>query len=117
MVEHILPLMLEFCYEKKLSIETLVERMCHAPARIFNVKERGFIKEGFFADLVLIDCESETKITPETIHYKCGWSPFMGKSLHTRIEKTFVNGELVYDNGKFAKTPHGLPLEFVRKKN
>lgn len=117
MVEHALPLMLEFCHEKKLSIETLVERMCHAPARIYNVKERGFIKEGFFADLVLVDLESETNITPETIHYKCGWSPFTGKTLHSRIEKTFVNGKLVYDKGKFAKTPHGLPLEFVRKKN
>jgi dihydroorotase len=117
MVEHTLPLMLEFCREKKLTIQTVVERMCHAPARIFNIKERGFIKEGFFADLVLIDLNAETKIAPETIHYKCGWSPFAGKLLHCRIEKTFVNGELVYNNGKLAKTPHGLPLEFVRKKN
>ena len=116
MVEHTLPLMLEFCYEKKLNLQTLVDRMCHAPARIFNVKERGFIKEGFFADLVLVNLEAETKIEPATIHYKCGWSPFTGKLLHSRIEKTFVNGELVYDNGKFAKTPHGLPLGFLRKK-
>ena len=114
MVGHSLPLLLEFCYEKKLSIQTLVDRMCHAPARIFNVKERGFIKEGFFADLVLVDCKAETKIEPETIHYKCGWSPFTGKLLHSRIEKTFVNGELVYNNGKFATTPCGLPLEFLR---
>jgi len=117
MVEHILPLMLELCYEKKLTIQTVVERMCHAPARIFNIKERGFIKENYFADLVLVDLEAETKIAPETIHYKCGWSPFAGKSLHCRIEKTFVNGELVYNNGKFAKTPHGKPLAFERKRN
>ena len=117
MVGHTLLLMLEFCHEKKLTVQTVADRMCHAPARIFDVKERGFIKEGFFADLVLVDLDAETKIEPSTIHYKCGWSPFMGKLLHSRIEKTFVNGELVYDKGKFAKTPHGLPLEFVRKKN
>jgi hypothetical protein len=115
MIQHTLPLMLEFCHEKKLSVETLVDRMCHAPARIFNVKERGFIKEGFFADLVLVDLEAETKIEQKNIYYKCGWSPFTGKLLHSRIEKTFVNGEQVYDNGKFAKKPHGKPLEFVRK--
>ncbi|MCL2131035.1 MAG: dihydroorotase [Lentimicrobiaceae bacterium] len=115
MAAHILPLMLEFCHEKKLSIETLVERMCHAPAQIFNVKERGFIKEGFFADLVLVDLNTETKIEPETIYYKCGWSPFEGKILHSRIEKTFVNGELAYDNGQFTHSPQGMPLEFVRE--
>ena len=115
MIQHTLPLMLEFCHEKKLSLETLVDRMCHTPARIFNVKERGFIKEGFSADLVLVDLEAETKIEPKNIHYKCGWSPFTDKLLHSRIEKTFVNGEQVYDNGKFAKKPHGKPLEFVRK--
>ena len=110
MVQHTLPLMLEFCREGKLSLPTLVERMCHAPARIFNVKERGFIREGFFADLVLVDMDAQTQITPETIHYKCGWSPFMEKILHNRIEKTFINGKLVYNNGKFAKKPNGMPL-------
>jgi len=112
MVQHILPLMLELCREKKLTIQTVVERMCHAPARIYNIKERGFVKEGFFADLVLVDLEKETEITEENIHYKCGWSPFTGKKLHASIEKTFVNGELVYNNEKFAKTPHGKPLVF-----
>jgi dihydroorotase len=65
--------------------------------------------------LVLIDLAAKTEITPKNIHYKCGWSPFMEKILHSCIEKTFVNGELVYNKGRFAKDPHGLPLEFERK--
>jgi dihydroorotase len=113
-VQHSLPLMLEFYKEKKIKIQTIVERMCHAPARIYGIENRGFIKEGYFADMVLVNMEQVTVIHAETIAYKCKWSPFEGKTVHTRIEKTFVNGVLVYDNGKFPSQPQGKPLTFNR---
>ena len=113
-VQHNLLLMLELYKENRIKLQTIVERMCHAPARIYGIKQRGFIKEGYFADLVLVDMEQETEINRNTIEYKCKWSPFEGKKLHTRIEKTFVNGELVYDNGKFSDLPNGQALLFDR---
>ncbi|MDR1878532.1 MAG: dihydroorotase [Bacteroidales bacterium] len=114
-VQHSLPLMLEFCYEKKINIQTVVERMCHAPARIYDIALRGFIKEGYFADMTLVNMNKETTINRENILCKCGWSPFEGMTLHSCIEKTFVNGELVFDNGTFPAQPNGTPLLFNRK--
>ena len=113
-VQHTLPLMLEMYKENKIKIQNIVEHLCHAPARIYSIEQRGFIREGYFADLVLVDTEQETEINKKTILYKCKWSPFDGKKLHTRIEKTFVNGELVYDNGKFKTSPNGVALCFNR---
>ena len=113
-VQHSLLLMLELYKENKIKLQTIVERMCHAPARIYAVEKRGFIKEGYFADLVLADLESETEISPDTIKYKCKWSPFEGKKLSARIEKTFVNGELIFDNETFPISPNGQELRFNR---
>ena len=107
-VQHSLLLMLELYKENKIKLPTIVERMCHAPARIYAIAQRGFIKEGFFADLVLVDTEQPTEINADTIKYKCNWSPFEGKKLSSRIEKTFVNGELVYDNGEILTSPRGF---------
>ena len=115
-VQHSLLLMLELYKKNKIKLQTIVERMCHAPARIFAIEQRGFIKEGYFADLVLVDMEKETEINKKTIKYKCGWSPFEGKKLPARIEKTFVNGELVFDNEIFTNNPNGKALRFGRKK-
>ena len=112
-VQHSLLLMLALYKENKIKLQTIVERMCHAPARIFGIEKRGFIKEDYFADLVLVDMEQETEINKNSIQYKCKWSPFDGKKLHTRIEKTFVNGELVYDNETFPTSPKGQELRFV----
>ena len=111
-VQHSLLLMLALYKENKIKLQTIVERMCHAPARIFGIEKRGFIKEDYFADLVLVDMEQETEINKNSIQYKCKWSPFEGKKLHTRIEKTFVNGELVYDNETFPTSPNGQELRF-----
>ena len=111
-VQHSLLLMLELYKENKIKLQTIVERMCHAPARIFVIEQRGFIKEGYFADLVLVNMEQETEINENTIKYKCKWSPFEGKKLPACIEKTFVNGELVYDNEKFLTKPNGQELRF-----
>jgi len=111
-VQHSLLLMLALYKENKIKLQTIVERMCHAPARIFGIEKRGFIKEDYFADLVLVDMEQETEISKDNIQYKCKWSPFEGKKLHARIEKTFVNGELVYDNETFPTSPNGQELRF-----
>ena len=116
MVQHILPLMLELCKDGKIKLQTIVERMSHAPARIYQVEERGFIREGYSADLVLVDMEKESTIDKDTIYYKCNWSPFEGRKLHTYIEKTFVNGVLVFDDGQFPASPNGKPLQFNRDK-
>ncbi|MDR0368827.1 MAG: dihydroorotase [Bacteroidales bacterium] len=114
MVQHTLGLMLEFYKQDKIKLQQIVELMCHAPARIFNIKERGFIREGYFADLVLIDMEKNTNINSDTVMYKCKWSPFENMQLHTYIEKTFVNGQLTFNSGTF-NLPAGMPLEFGRK--
>ncbi|MDR0604950.1 MAG: dihydroorotase [Bacteroidales bacterium] len=114
MVQHSLLLMLELYKEKKIQLQTIVNCMSHAPARIYGIEQRGFIREGYFADLVLVDMEQETDINTDTIHYKCKWSPFEGKKLHARIDKTFVNGELVYDDGIFSASPYGQALQFKR---
>jgi dihydroorotase len=114
-VQHSLLLMLELYRENKIKLQTIVDRMSHAPARIFEIAQRGFIREGYFADLVLVDMEQETLINTDTIYYKCKWSPFEGKKIHARIDKTFVNGELVYDDGNFPAPPHGQALQFNRK--
>jgi dihydroorotase len=114
MVQHTLPLMLEFYKEDKMKLQQIVELMCHAPARIYDIKERGFIREGYFADLVLVNMEKDAMLDKNSLIYKCKWSPFENMRLHTCIEKTFVNGQLIYDMGKFSVS-NGMPLEFDRK--
>ncbi|MDR2409693.1 MAG: dihydroorotase [Bacteroidales bacterium] len=113
-VQHSLLLMLELYKENKIKLQTIVNCMSHAPARIYAIEQRGFIREGYFADLVLADMEQETEINTDTIYYKCKWSPFEGKKIHARIDKTFVNGELVYNDGIFAASPCGQALQFKR---
>lgn len=96
LVQHSLPAMMELSKEGLMDLPTLVEKMCHAPARIFNVKERGFIREGYFADLVILE-EAEWTVNKSNILYKCGWSPFEGHSFSTRVASTLVNGNPVYE--------------------
>ena len=114
MVQHTLPLMLELYYQKQIKLQTIVEKMCHAPARLFQIDKRGFIKENYFADLVLVNTNTTQRITSDSLYYQCEWSPFENMELHTSIEKTFVNGKLVYDNGVFNPEPVGKPLYFNR---
>lgn len=114
LVQHSLLVMLEFARRGKISIERVVEKMSHAVAEIFQIKQRGYIREGYFADLVVVDLQHSTKVTKENILYKCGWSPFEGEEFGACIEKTFVNGNLVFDNGKIIDTTRGRRLEFER---
>ncbi len=115
LVQHSLLLMLQHCTEGKISLEKLVEKMSHAPAICFQIKDRGFIREGYFADLVLIKKDTSYQINSENILYKCGWSPFTGKIFDNNIIRTIVNGVTAYNHSPQAfYTPNGLRLEFNR---
>jgi dihydroorotase len=112
MVQHSLPVMLEFYHRNQIPLEKIVKKMCHAPADIFKVLDRGYIKEGYYADLVIIDPNDPWTVNKRNILYKCGWSPLEGTTLKSRITHTFVNGHLAFDNGIFNESKKGKPLEF-----
>ncbi len=114
LVQHSLQVMLELAKRGLYTNELVVEKMCHAPARLFRVKERGFIREGYYADLVLVDPAATYTVTAENILYKCGWSPFEGESFSCAVQKTFVNGNLVFDNGVITDHLYGKALTFDR---
>lgn len=115
LVQHSVLAMLDFYHEGKITLEHIVKKMCHDVADLFRIKNRGYIREGYAADLVLVNTDIKTKVTKENILYKCKWSPFEGHTFKSRIEKTFVNGHLIYDNGKFNETHKGQRLTFKRK--
>ena len=114
LVQHALLALLEKVKENVLPIEKLIEKACHNPAKIFQIKKRGFIKEGFYADLVLVDTNLPQTVHKENILYKCGWSPFEGSTFSSSIVKTFVNGVLMYDNGVFDEVTKGQRITFNR---
>ena len=99
-VQHSLPVMLELCKQGFFTIETVVAKMCHNPATLFGISDRGFIREGYAADLVLVDLNAENLVEKASLYYKCRWSPLEGTRLHSKVTKTFVNGILVYDCDK-----------------
>ena len=112
MVQHALPMMLEHTLSNKLSIEKVVEKMSHAPAECFKIKKRGFIKEGFYADLVIVKQQSPWKVTKQNILYSCGWSPLEGKDFNFNITHTIVNGNIVYKDGSILNVKNGKELDF-----
>jgi dihydroorotase len=112
LVQHALNIMLGFYHEQKISLEKIVEKMCHAPAVAFKVSKRGFIREGYFADLVLVDIDKDFTITKQNVFYKCGWSPLIGQTMKGEISHTFVNGHLAYQNGIFDECQNGMRLTF-----
>ena len=114
LVQHALNAMLEFTKKGEISLEKVVEKMCHNPAVCFQVEKRGFIREGYFADLVLVDLNSSWKVNKNNILYKCGWSPFEGEKFSTKITHTLVNGHLTYSYGKFDESKKGVRLTFDR---
>jgi len=114
LVQHALPAMLEFYHQGKISLEKIVEKMCHNPAILFEVEKRGYIKEGYKADLVLVDLNAPWTVTKDNIIYKCGWSPFEGTTFKSRITHTFVNGHLAYKNFKIYDELYGERLTFDR---
>jgi len=114
LVQHALPAMLSFANQGKISLEKVVEKMCHNPAICFQIENRGFIREGYFADLVLVDLNKPWEVTKENILYKCGWSPFEGETFNAQITHTFVNGHIAYEYGCFDETSRGMRLTFDR---
>jgi len=114
LVQHALPAMLELFKNGKITLEKIVEKMCHNPAICFKINKRGFIREGYFADLVLVDLNSHWQVKKENILYKCGWSPFEGENFNSNITHTLINGHIAYQNGKIDKNQKAMRLTFDR---
>ena len=114
LVQHALSAMLEFFKNGKISLEKVVEKMCHNPAICFKVENRGFIREGYFADLVLVNLNNPWEVNKENILYKCGWSPFEAEIFNAKITHTLVNGHIAYQYGKFNESKNGMRLTFDR---
>jgi dihydroorotase len=109
-VQHSLNIMLEFYKQGLISLEKIAEKMCHNPAILYNIEKRGFIREGYFADLTILDLNTSWTVSHENILSKCGWSPLEGTKFQTKVTHTFVNGNLIYDHGLFNETINGKAL-------
>jgi dihydroorotase len=114
LVQHSLLMMLQYVKEGKLTIEKVAEKMSHAVADCFAIAERGYIREGYYADLVMIDMNEATTVSKQNILYKCGWSPLEGTTFNAAVTNTFVNGHLVYGNGSFDESRKGMRMKFAR---
>jgi dihydroorotase len=114
LVQHTLLALLEKVKEQIFTIEKLVEKACHNPAKIFQIEKRGFIREGYFADLVLVDMKAAQTVSKENILYKCGWSPYEGITFSSSVTHTFVNGVLIYNQGVFNTSTKGKRITFNR---
>jgi dihydroorotase len=112
MVQHSLPAMLEFYLNGRISIEKLVEKMCHNPAELFRIEKRGYIREGYFADLTLVDTNSPWMVKKDNILYKCNWSPLEGQIFRSNVTNTFVNGNMVYANNNICAEKAGREVSF-----
>lgn len=110
MVQHSLNILLELHKQGKISLEKIVQKMCHNPAVLYNIKDRGFIKHGFFADLAIVDLKHQWQVKKENIYSKCRWSPLEGTVLNCKVTHTFVNGHLAFNNGKFSDKLAGMAL-------
>ena len=117
MVQHSLNIMLEFHRQGIISLEKIAEKMCHNPAILYRIDRRGFIREGYHADLAIVDLDASWTVSRENILYKCGWSPVEGTTFRSSVLQTFVNGHLVYDNGQFNEDRKGMALDtrYVRQ--
>ena len=113
LVQHSLLMMIEFYLQGKISMEHIVEKMCHHVADLFRIENRGYIKEGYYADLCVVDLDAPWTVSRENIRYKCGWSPMEGYPFRSSVTHTFVNGEIVYENGKFHDETLGKRINFV----
>ena len=109
-IQFSLNIMLEFYKQGLISLEKIVQKMCHNPAILYGIQKRGFIREGYYADFSIVDLDAEWTVTRKNILSKCGWSPLEGTTFHSKVTHTFVNGHLVYNNGKFDESIKGLPL-------
>ena len=114
MVQHALSVLLECHLQGKISIEKIVQKMAHNPAKLFEIDRRGFVREGYYADLVLVDMDAPYTVSKDNILYKCGWSPLEGQSFQSQVTHTIINGALAYDQGKFSNQKTAMPVEFNR---
>ena len=114
LVQHALVAMMEAYHSGKIAIEKMVEKMCHNPAILFQIEKRGYIKEGYFADLVLVNPNNPWTVNKTNVLYKCGWSPFEGSTFKSRVSHTILNGTIVYENANFNKTNAAMRLTFKR---
>lgn len=114
LVQHSLVAMLEFYHQKKATLDWIVTKMCHNPALLFGIANRGFIREGYYADLVLADLNAPWRVEKSNILAKCGWSPFEGSTFRSKVTHTIVSGHLAYTNGVFNESQKGLRLAFIR---
>ena len=114
LVQHALLALLTAAKQGKITLEKLVEKACHNPAILFQIAERGYVREGYYADLVLVDLNQQTTVKKEDLLYQCGWSPFEGTTFDATVEKTWVNGSMVYDQGKIIETNAAKRLQFNR---
>jgi dihydroorotase len=114
LVQHSLVAMLELWHRKSIAPEKIVEKMCHNPAILFNIRDRGFIREGYKADLCLVNPDDQWTVSKDNILYKCGWSPFEGTTFRSKVVKTIINGTVVYDDGMFNEDFRGQKLVFDR---
>jgi dihydroorotase len=112
LVQQFLPMMLELARDGVLSLEQVAEKSAHNPARLFGIVDRGFIREGGFADLAIVDLDRPHEVRREALEYKCGWSPLEGGTLHSSVLMTILGGEIVYRDGKVQGAPRGQPLAF-----
>ncbi|MFM9949296.1 MAG: dihydroorotase [Saprospiraceae bacterium] len=112
LVQHSLNVMLGFYHAGRISLERIVEKMCHAPATLFRIEERGFLDEGYWADMALVDLDHEWTVQPDNVFYKCGWSPFMGKTFRGKVLSTIVSGQLAWHEGKILDGKMGERLLF-----
>ncbi len=114
LVQHALQILFDLVATKAISLELLVDRACHASADLFGVTDRGYVREGYFADLVIVDPNKSYRVQPSNIIYKCGWSPFEGHEFSSNIDTTIVNGRVVFSDGKLSGEIAGQQLEFTR---
>ncbi|MEM9824336.1 MAG: dihydroorotase [Bacteroidota bacterium] len=112
LIQHTLNVMLEFYHQGKISLERIVEKMCHAPAECFRIDERGYLEEGQWADVILVDLNEEWEVNKSNVHYKCAWSPFEGHQFKGKVKSTIVSGHLAYHQGQFNEEKKGERLSF-----
>ena len=115
LVQHGLQILMDFYHEGILSLETIVEKTSHNVANRFQVKDRGFIREGYYADLAILDIDKPYQVSKDNILYKCGWSPFSGKTFNSSIYMTVINGHIAFQGGQVKENlPYGMQIEFDR---
>jgi dihydroorotase len=112
LVQHMLPMMLELCRDGVMELPMVVQKAAHNPAMLFRIRDRGFVREGYYADLAIVDLSARTTVSPDQIRYKCGWSPLEGFEFHSDVIMTVLGGDVVYERGHLEEKPAGRPLQF-----